>query len=328
MRQSCALLFSNKKLLLFPAMTSFFIFFIFLFFLSGVFLRPTGHSYSSENHWKEIFSTIFVLKDKSKKIVPLSKVQFSNTDNTKKIDNAGESSKKINKSVHLKSGVFILWAIGYLVSMVLITFFNTAFFNEIIHALNGQPVSISGGLKFAFTRIKSILLWALLAGTVGVILKKIEEQFGFIGRFVIGLIGIAWSVASVFAIPVIIRSDDGHNPLKVLKSSGLLIKEKWGEGLIGYVGINIFAFGFTLLFTLLCGVIAGLLLWQFESPIVIIACVGIIWIVSIVSFSYIQSIVNNIFQCALYLYASEGVLPERFSMADEELEKIWKVKKK
>lgn len=328
MKQSCAVLLANKKLLLFPAITSFLILFILLFFLSGVFLRPTGHSYSSEKHWKEVFSAVFVFDDKSKKTSSIYKIEFNDSDKIKNADNAFEASKETHKSLQLKSGVFILWAIGYFISMILITFFNTAFYNEIIHALNGQPVSISGGLKFAFTRIKSILLWSLLAATVGIILKKIEEQFGFVGRFVVGLIGIAWSVASVFAIPIIIRSEEGHNPLKVLKTSGLLIKEKWGEGLIGYVGINSFALGFSLFSTLLCGLIAGLLIWQIESPILILVGMGCVWLITITSISYIQSIVNQIFQCALYIYASEGALPESFSVEDEVLEKIWKIKKK
>jgi len=52
----------------------------------------------------------------------------------------------------------------YFVSMFFATFFNVAFYHEILVALAGQSVSIIRGLKFAGTKWKAVLMWALFAG--------------------------------------------------------------------------------------------------------------------------------------------------------------------
>jgi hypothetical protein len=42
------------------------------------------------------------------------------------------------------------------------------------------------------------------------------------------LIGVSWSVASIFVIPIIIREKKSSNPFKLLKNSALMLK-KHGE---------------------------------------------------------------------------------------------------
>ena len=89
--------------------------------------------------------------------------------------------------------------------MFLATFFNVAFYSEIIAALNGKGVSFRRGLSLARSRLPSILAWTFLAGLVGWLIRTIEQRLPFAARIVTGLIGMAWSVAAVFAIPVIIQ---------------------------------------------------------------------------------------------------------------------------
>lgn len=106
------------------------------------------------------------------------------------------------------------WFLGYLtvlylISMFLLTFFNTAFFNEIINALNGRPVSIAAGLRFALTKLKPIAMWSLLAGVVGIVIEKLEQQFGFFGRWIVGLIGV---VNKVFQCALYIYAAEGEIP--------------------------------------------------------------------------------------------------------------------
>lgn len=216
-------------------------------------------------------------------------------------------------------------ALIYFAAMFYVSFCNVAFFNEIIHALNGQPVSILGGIKFALSRWKSIFLWSLLASTVGIILNKIEEKFGFLGKMIIGLIGIAWSVASIFAIPVIIREENSTNPIKVLKDSGNLIKKTWGEGLISYLGfsiMNIFLIG---TISLACLAIVGVFILKRDDIGVPIITIGLFWLVIVTFIGCLLRMVEDIFKCALYLYASEGEMPLGFEGFD--VNEVWKVKK-
>ena len=116
------------------------------------------------------------------------------------------------------------------VAMFIATFFNVAFYHEILAALSGRPVSIGRGLKFACTRLKPILMWTLFAGLVGLIIKAIEQRLELFGRLVARVIGVAWSVAAVFVIPIIIREEQSANPVNMLrKSAGVLPGNRKGR---------------------------------------------------------------------------------------------------
>jgi len=168
--------------------------------------------------------------------------------------------------------------------------------------------------KTATKKIKAILLWSLLSGIVGVVIRSLEEQFDFIGRWIMGLIGFEWSIVTVFAIPVLIREENQSNPLNYLKYSTKLIKRTWGEGIIGFLAITMLSWLLILaciVTPIILGiaiVVAGfkvgvwvLMVGLFISPFLI--CVVI----------YLQSLMTHIFRCTLYVYASEGVVPTAFS---------------
>jgi hypothetical protein len=203
------------------------------------------------------------------------------------------------------------------------TFFNTAFYHEIFNALKGEPVSIRGGLRFSATRIKAILAWTLFAGLIGLIIQQLESRVGVIGRWIVKLIGLAWSVASVFAIPVIVREEEGANPIRCLKSSASLLRRTWGESMIGYAGIafggwivSLFAFGILIL--------GGFASAMLDSPWPIVLG-AILFFAVIFVYSYVSGVASMVYRGALYLYASEGTVPGQFK--EEHMQMAWKMKK-
>jgi hypothetical protein len=302
-RQSFTILMQEKRLLFFPLVTSFLTVFIFLFFIAPIPFQPTGHSYLSQDHWEAV----------AESILQSDLAQVESEDD-----------------LELKTWFMGYLAMLYLVSMFLLTFFNTAFFNEIIHALNGQPVSIMGGLRFALTKLKPIAMWSLLAGIVGIAIQKLEQHLGFFATWIIGLIGVVWSVASVFAVPVLIRDEESANPFEVLKKSALLIKRRWGEGLIGYVGIRtagaVVAIGLIVVFSVLLVVLSlvvGSYLLTILTPFLVVL-IGA-FVLALILVAYLENVTNKVFQCALYIYAAEGVIPGPFDQAV--LDSAWKVKK-
>ena len=211
----------------------------------------------------------------------------------------------------------------YFVSMFLATFFNVAFYSEIIAALNGKGVSFRRGLSTARSRLPSILAWSLLAGAVGWIIRAIEQRLPLGGRIVTGLIGMAWSIAAVFAIPVIIQEQPMRNPIKILQQSAMTLKRTWGEGIIGYIGFsaaNMAIFGCSLAPLLLAGVLAVLL-----KSVWVIAIAGGLWVLGLLFVAYVSGVAGHVYQCALYLYATEGVVPEPYNQ--DLLDMAWKVKK-
>ena len=217
---------------------------------------------------------------------------------------------------------YVYGVVRYLVSMFVATFMNVAFYNEIMRALAGEQVSIRHGLRFALSRVQAILMWSLLAGTVGLIIRAIEERLGWLGKIVMAAIGTAWSVAAVFAIPVIIRRTDS-NPLVVLRDSVATLKRTWGESLAGWVGIRLGGVVFVLLSVglLLPAVLLSIGLHQFWM----IPTAALVWLLSVFVTAFLVSMATHVYRCALYVYASEGVVPEPYTA--EMMNAGWKVKK-
>src|ERR1700722_12092448 len=246
-KASITVTFRNLKLLWFPVLSAFLTGLIALFFLAPVILpvvqHQTGYHLNQSQHWMALCNYY----------LPEAAI------NARLQHRAAAPNAAV---AHISPLISAYVPVLYFVSMFLATFFNVAFYSEIIEALNGRGVSFRRGLRLARSRLPSILAWTLLAGVVGWIIRTIEERLPFVARIVAGLIGMAWSIAAVFAIPIIIQQGTMRNPIKILQQSALTLKRTWGEGLIGYIGFsagNLVIFGLSLVpFLLLVGL--GLLL--------------------------------------------------------------------
>src|SRR5262249_2853982 len=182
---------------IFPIFISISTLVILLFFFVPAALWPTAHPYTTAAHWNELLNVFF---------------------------------RKTSDATGNQNATFSPLAIAYLVflyfsSMFLATFFNVAFYNEILAALSGQPVSLSRGLRFACSRWKAILLWTVFAGLIGLIIKAIEQRFDIVGKIIARIIGVAWSIASVFVIPVIVRDEETANPFSMLRKSAEILRQ-------------------------------------------------------------------------------------------------------
>jgi hypothetical protein len=231
-KSSLMVMQQNKKLLAFPILITVFTLFITLLFLVPVAFQPTGHSYGSSEHWSAVGNTLYNVN---------SLKSSSRADRSALADDAPMPRSSGDRATVLK-GVRPLavgyFAVMYFVSMFCATFLNVAFYKQILNALNGEEVSIGGGIRFAGTKWKIILMWTLFAGIVGFIIKSLEQRFGLFGQWMMKLLGAVWSIACVFVIPVIITEEETTNPIVVLKKSALTLTRTWGESLIGYAGVS------------------------------------------------------------------------------------------
>jgi hypothetical protein len=222
----------------------------------------------------------------------------------------------------IAGGFYAYGALIYLVSLVTGTFFNVAFYHAVMRALAGEAVSLRGGLRFALSRSSAILRWSLLAGTVGLVIRTVEEKLGWVGRLMLGFLGAAWSVAAVFAIPVIVRREES-NPFAVLRDSAATLKRTWGEAVAGFVGIQIFGAVAVVGLTVLA--IAALIGAALLHKVWMMVAIGGLWFVGLLAVGVFFSLATHIYRCALYIYASEGVVPGPYTA--ELMDAGWKVRK-
>ncbi|HEY0457289.1 MAG TPA: DUF6159 family protein [Verrucomicrobiae bacterium] len=297
-KSSMRVIFENKKLLVFPIVTFLGTCVIILFFLVPISLWPTGFHLNQPEHWKAVSQLFVTMKT-----------------------TAGTAGGYHSESAVNPLG-FALGAILYFISMFLTTFFNVAFFHEILFGLKGHPVSLGRGFSFAVSKLSSILLWSLFAGAIGFIIKMLEQRVDLIGRIILRFIGIAWSVASVFAIPVLI-TEPGRNPLAILRKSAETLKQTWGESLIGYVGVQ---FGGLLIMLLSFVCLGGAIALSVAlNTFWIFAIALVFWLLGLMVFGYLSGVASQVYRCALYIYATEGQIPAPYNQ--EMLALAWKVKK-
>ncbi|HMP02850.1 MAG TPA: DUF6159 family protein [Gemmatales bacterium] len=194
----------------------------------------------------------------------------------------------------------------YFVNYFIIVYFNAALAScAIVHFKGGEP-TMGDGLAAATRRLPQILAWALVAATVGMILKAIEQRAEKLGRFIVSLIGLAWSVATYLVVPVL--AIEGVGPIDALKRSAAILRQKWGEGLAGNLSLGIIGFlaclpGFALI---MVGVALG-------QAFLLLSAVGVLYLVAV---GLVMSTLKQIYIAALYLYAAEGQIAKGFSADD------------
>ena len=199
----------------------------------------------------------------------------------------------------------------YVVQYFVIIFFNSALIGAAMIRLRGGDPTVADGFRIAMSKLPAILGYALISATVGVILRALQERAGFIGRFVIGLIGLAWTIASFLVVPVLVSQDVG--PIDAVKRSAELLKKTWGQNLIGTGGIGlVFGLGIFAL-AILGGVLIALAVSTGIVSIIVTTIVA--FVLALLLLILIQAALQGVYAAALYRYATEGEAGESFDNA-------------
>ncbi|MDE2055081.1 MAG: hypothetical protein KGI62_10415, partial [Xanthomonadaceae bacterium] len=206
--------------------------------------------------------------------------------------------------VHMTLPMYAAMFVFYFLDYFVIIFFNSALIACVLKQIDGEQPTLGYGLAVARQRLPQILGWALLSSTVGILLRLLEEKVGFIGRIVVGLLGMAWSVTSFLVVPVLVAEDSG--PIESYKRSVEMLRRTWGEQIIGNVG-------FGLIFALF-GIVPAIILFfiAIQAGKMALLVIGAILVVYLVALGLIQSTLQTIYQVAIYLYAANGEAPSGF----------------
>lgn len=188
----------------------------------------------------------------------------------------------------------------YLAQYFVIFFFNTALVGAAMIRLDGGDPTVRDGLRIASGKLGPIFGYAVIAATVGMLLRALQERAGWIGRWVAGLIGMAWTVASFLVVPILVTRNVG--PIEAVKESALLLKRTWGENVIGQGGIGLV---FGLINVLVVGLGIGLIFAaaMTKTAIVIGLAVAAL-VIALVLSALIQAALSGIYSAALYRFAS------------------------
>jgi len=211
-----------------------------------------------------------------------------------------------DSTVLAESGIPALsWLFGFLFYVVLyfvIFFCNTALVGAAMIRLRGGDPTVSDGFRIARSRFGAILGYALVAATVGMILRAISERSGFLGKLIVGLVGFAWNLATFLVVPVLAVENVG--PIEAVKRSASYLRKTWGEQIIGNAGIGV-VFGLLGFATVVAGALLFVLAAMTES-VVLMVLVGSLVVLALVAISLVGSALGGVYAAAVYRYAAEG----------------------
>lgn len=227
------------------------------------------------------------------------------------------------------TGYVYLFAFYFVTSFVVI-FFNAALIAAANERFQGRPTGVGAGISVALKRLPQILGWTLVATTVNLILRAIEERVGLVGRIIVSLIGIGWAIAIYFAVPAVVL--EGVGPIGAIKRSGQTIRKTWGESLMiavgfGLAGIVITVFGIILIVGggLAIAAAAGDGTAIGMTAGIAIATCGVL---VLVGWAILSGTLRGITQTALFRFATDGTVVSGFDQHDLEVAFQQKRKKK
>lgn len=199
---------------------------------------------------------------------------------------------------------YVVTFLFYLVNYTVITFFNAAVVACAAIRMQGGNPTVSDGFRAALARLPLILGWAAVAATVGMVLRVIEERSEFLGKLVAGLLGMAWTLTSFLVVPVLVIDNKG--PFEALQQSGRYLKKSWGEQVVGN-----FSFGLVFFFLSLPGFLPIVVGFLSGSMSMLVVCIGLA-VVYWIGLSLVQSVLQSIFQTALFLYLKSETAPRGY----------------
>jgi Family of unknown function (DUF6159) len=198
-------------------------------------------------------------------------------------------------------------------SLVIFPILSTIFALIAVVVIWLPTASMSGalvgeGIRAARQRIGPILGWTLVAATVGLIPRLVEERVPVAAKIAVWIAGAAWAVATFFVIPVLAL--EGSGPWRSLKRSVAVVKARWGEGATGTVAISAVT-GLVVLMMILIGAACGFALFAAGLQPLAVAVVAIT-VAGVIVVSIISSALSEIFRVAVYEYAVTGATPGAF----------------
>ena len=193
----------------------------------------------------------------------------------------------------------VLGLVFVFVATATVVFFEGALVAGAHERMTGGDPTVRSALGRAAARLPSLLGWALITMTVGLVLRFLRERLGFLGQILTFLAEAAWGVATYLVVPAIIIDD--FRSFAGVKQSMSLVRSTWGENLIAQAGFGLLGFVLALPIILVAGLIAVLVPG-------VGAFVGIaIGVIGVLTIGVVIGALSLYFKTALYEYATDGV---------------------
>jgi hypothetical protein len=212
---------------------------------------------------------------------------------------------------HLRGDELALFAAIFAYPLTFVSvFLNTAIAAAAASALEGRHLSVGEALAVPARKLGTVALWSLIAAVVGFLLEQAASRLPLGGSIAARLVGLGWSLASLFAIPILAL--EGCSAPEALKRSAHVVKKRWGEGIAGNVIIGAWT-GIAVLGIVIVFVVAAVATNDVPAVRDAVIAIGVLTLAAVVA---VQLVVRQTFAVALYRYAADGTVPGHFAEGD------------
>ena len=117
-----------------------------------------------------------------------------------------------------------------------------------------------------------------------------------VGRIIVSIFGLAWSLITFLVIPVLVV--EGVGVREAISRSSEMFRRTWGENVLAQVGIGLIAFLLVIPGVVLIAIGGGS---GSEGMLLTMVAVAMLWFILL---ALVMAALNGIFQTALYRYAA------------------------
>jgi len=191
-----------------------------------------------------------------------------------------------------------------------VVFFNGALMSEALVVVRGGHASVGHGLAVAARRAPQILAWGLVTATVGLVLSALRDKGGIGGALLSFIGGLAWGIATVFVLPVVIV--EGPYPIGAMKRSVAILRSLFGpDAALGGMR-KAWGYGVGYLVVVFGGVVLAIALIVLASAaqnvaVTVPAIIGAVLVFGIVAI--VSSALGAMVSAVLYVYAVDHTTP-------------------
>jgi hypothetical protein len=197
---------------------------------------------------------------------------------------------------------FLVAFLFYVVQYTVIFFANTALVGAAMIRLRGGDPTVGDGFRIAASRMGPILGYALIAATVGMVLRAISQRSNSIGRLIVSLVGFAWNVATYLVVPTLAVENVG--PVEAIKRSADLLRRTWGEQIAGNLGLG--GIFFLVYLAILVVFVPVTILAINAQSIGLVIGVVVLFILAMSIAGLAKATLEGIYSAAVYQYATTG----------------------
>lgn len=207
-------------------------------------------------------------------------------------------------------------AVGGILGVVLLQMWSlisaVALSSAAMEAMAGRPWTTRGAIGSAMRRLGAIATVAIAQAGVGRLLGrgKKKSKRGFLARFTTNIWEMAWWAATYLIVPVLAK--EGRGGLGSVLRSAKLFRKTWKEAFVGRLALG----WIWMLFVVIAIAPAAVSFWKGATdPRFLVAAIATPVVAALLGAAVLRAL-DIIYRSALYVFATEGVIPEPFDEPD------------